>query len=569
MSPPAPEASGLARWLPIASWLPRYRAASLPSDLIAALTVWAVVVPQAIAYAQIAGLPPAAGLVATIAGLAAYALLGTSRQLIVSPTSSTAAISAALVAPMALGDPVRFAALSATLAILCGLALGVFGLLKMGFLSRFIAAAVQAGFMVGLGLTIIAGQVPKLLGTPSVEGAFVEEVEGILPHIVEFNPWTVAIGVGSLVALLLFRRYAPTLPGALIVVVGSIVLVTVLNLADRGVDVLGSIDSIVPTPAIPDVGWADVIALLPGALIIAIIGVAEALTIAERFADDHRYQIRPDQELVASGASNVVSGLLGAFMIAGGASQSAANDRAGAKTLLAGAIVAALVLATLLFLLPLFANLPQAVLAAIVITAVLGFVDFAPIRRIGQLRRDAFALALLAGGGVIFLGVLPGLVIAVAASIGAILVRLAKPSGDVLGQLPNSRAFASADRHPEAVRVPGVVVYRLNAPLMTINAKLLRELIDAEISASETPIRAVVIDLAANAELDIGTIDLLTAYHTDLTRRGIALALGDVVAGARELLTRSGLESAIGPERITRELADAVASVSGHSDEDG
>ncbi|HEY8169948.1 MAG TPA: SulP family inorganic anion transporter [Candidatus Limnocylindria bacterium] len=568
MSAPAHEARGLARWLPIASWLPRYQGAWLPSDLIAALTVWAVVVPQAIAYAQIAGLPPAAGLVATIAGLAAYAVLGTSRQLIVSPTSSTAAISAALVAPMALGDPVRFAALSATLAILCGLALGAFGLLKMGFLSRFIAPSVQAGFMVGLGLTIIAGQIPKLIGTPSVSGDFITEVEGILPNLAEFNAWTLAIGIGSLAALFLFRRYAPALPGALIVVVASILLVSVLDLADRGVDVLGSIDSVVPTAAVPDVGWADVVALIPGALIIAIIGVAEALTIAERFADEHRYQIRPDQELVASGASNIASGFLGAFMIAGGASQSAANDRAGAKTLLAGAMVAVLVLATLLFLLPIFANLPQAVLAAIVITAVLGFVDFAPIRRIGQLRRDALVLALLAGAGVIFLGVLPGLVIAVAASIGAILVRLAKPSGDVLGQLPGSRAFASVERHPEAIRVPGVLVYRLNAPLMMLNAKLLRERVDAEIYASETPIRAVVIDMTANSELDVGTVDVLAAFQSDLARRGIAMALGDVVAAVREMLARSGLEASIGPERVHRLLADAVASVSGEASED-
>jgi high affinity sulfate transporter 1 len=553
--------TGIGRWLPILDWLPRYQPSWLRYDGIAALTVWAVVVPQAIAYAQIAGLPPEAGLVAAMGGLLAYGILGTSRQLVVSPTSSTAAISAAIITPLAMGDADRFAALSATLAIGCGIALVVFGWLKMGFLSRFIPTAVQAGFMVGLGLTIIVGQLPKLLGTPAVSGDFLAELEGLLPTLGQMNGWTVAIGLGSLAMLLVLHRLAPALPAALIAVVLSIAAVELFDLVDKGVAVLGAVEGGLPIPAIPAVGLADIAAILPGALAIAIIGTAEALTIAERFADEHRYEIRPDQELVANGGANVLSGFLQGFMVGGGASQSAANDSAGARTPLSSLIVAVLVLATMLFLLPLFANLPQAVLAAIVIAAVAGFVEATALRRIWSLRRDAFVLALVALAGVLLLGVLPGLLIAVVASIGLVLGKLARPTGDRLGRVPGVSAFVAMANHPDAEPVEGVLVYRLNAPLVALNAKRLRRLVDDEIRADGESVRAVVLDLGATSELDIATIDMFEGLHRDLKERNLELALGNVVQAVREMLVRSGLETTIGADRIHRDLADAVASV--------
>jgi sulfate permease, SulP family len=545
--------------LPVVTWIGSYQRSWLRPDLLGALTVWTLLVPQAIAYAQIAGLPPAAGLFATAAGLAGYALLGTSRQLIVSPTSSTAAISAALVAPLAVGDPVRFASLTAALAVLAGLALVAFGRLQMGFVARFIVASVQVGFMFGLGLTIITGQLPKMLGTPSVTGDFITEVGGLLPTLGQVDPWTIAIGFGSLVALQALRRVAPGLPAALLVIVVAIGLVLVLGLQDRGVAVLGQVDGAVPLPAIPAIGLSDVGALLPGALIIAVIGYAEGITVAERIAEVHHYDIRTDQELIATGGANILSGLFQGFIVGGGASQSAANDRAGSQTPLVSLIVAGLTVLTVIALLPLFRDLPQAVLGAIVVNAVLGFLDLPALRRLAALRRNSAGLAVVTTTGVLVLGVLPGLVLAVTISIGAYLVRLARPSGSILGRAP-SGAWVAVEHDPGAAVDPAILVYRLNGPLVAVNAKHLRGLVhDALVGRDPRP-ATVVLDLGYTPELDVGSIDDLVSLHRELAEDDIGLALGNVHADVHEMLRRSGLTEVVGATRIHRHLADAVAN---------
>ena len=546
-----------ARWLPALAWLPRYRRDWLRADLLAALTVWALVVPQGIAYAQIAGLPPQAGLFATIAGLVGYALLGTSRQLMVSPTSSTAAISGALVATVAVGDASRVPGLAAALAILAGAAFVAFGLLRMGFLSRFIAASVQTGFMFGLGLTIIAGQLPKLLGTPDVSLDFVRAVGGIAPFLDDVHWLTLALGVASLATILLMRRFAPRIPAALVTVVVAVALVSFFDLADRGVAVLGTIEGGIPRPVIPDVGVSDLLALLPGALVLAVIAYAEGITVAERFAATHRYDIGPDQELIAAGGSNFLSGLFGGFIVGGGASQSAAGDRAGGQTQLVSLLVAGLTLVTVAALLPLFSNLPQAVLGAIVISAVLSFLDVAALRRLSEIRRESLALALVALAGVVVLGVVPGLLVAVAISMGVLLVSFSRPLGSRMGRLPGTGSFVAVDHEADAVEEPGVLVYRLNAPLLTLNAKHLRDLLRAEIRAANPQPRLVVLDMTFTHDLDVGTIDVLESLHRELAERGSTLELGNVRGEVATILARSGLADQIGPERIRRDLAAA------------
>jgi SulP family sulfate permease len=361
-APDARPGGRLARLVPALDWLGHYRRAWLRGDVVAALTTWALVVPQAIAYAQIAQLPPQAGLFAAFGGLLGYGLFGSSRQLIVSPTSATAAISAALVAPVALGDPARFRTLSAALAILVGIVLVVLGVLHVGFVSRFISAAVQAGFMFGLGLTIIVGQVPALLGVSKGGGDFFPQLWHLLTHLGDANGWTAAIGLASLALLLGLKRVAPNVPAALLVVVASIVVVALGGLPDHGVAVIGRIEGAVPTPALPDVGWDELLALLPGGLAIAVIGYAETATVGESLADEHGDSVQPDRELSATGVANVLAGLFQGFIAGGGASQSAANDRAGANTQLVSLLVSGLTVLTAVALLPLFRDLLQAAL---------------------------------------------------------------------------------------------------------------------------------------------------------------------------------------------------------------
>lgn len=409
-------------------------------------------------------------------------------------------------------------------------------------MSRFIAAGVQAGFMFGLGLTIIVGQVPKLVGVTTHESDFFPQLGYLLTHLGDANGWTAAIGLGSLAVLFAGKRLAPAAPAALAVVVAGIVVVAVFGLAGHGVDVIGRVEAAVPRPAVPDVSWSDLVALLPGALAIAVIGYAESATVAESLADEHGYTVRPDRELIAIGAANVLTGLFQGFIVGGGASQSAANDRAGANTQLVSLLVSGLTVLTAVALLPLFRDLPQAVLGAIVIAAVVEFLNLPALRRIARLRRDSFLLALLALAGVLVFGVLGGLLLAVVISVMLLLNRQSRPGTTVRAE-------------------PGLLVLRLDAPLLFINAKLVRDRVRAELEAAEAPARIVLLDLQFTPELDVESINVLGALRSELAAQGVALWLGNVRSGVRDLLRRGGLAEAIGERHLYPSLADATGDL--------
>lgn len=545
--------------LPALAWLHTYRREWLRSDVIAAATLWALVVPQSIAYSQIAGLPPEAGLFATFAGLLGYGLLGTSRQLVVSPTSSTAAISAALIAPIAAGQAARYGALSAALAIMVGGALILLAYLNMGFISRFIAAGVQVGFMFGLGLTIIVGQLPKLFGIPGSEGDFFPQLNHLVDHLGDLNGWTVVLGFGSLAALLLLRRLLPVAPAALLCVIVGIVLVAALDLDSHGVAVMGSIDGAAPKLVLPFIELHDLKLLLPGALAIAVIGYAESASVAQNLADEHRQEIRPNQELMAIGGANLLSGLFQGFITGGGASQSAANDRAGAKTQLVSFIVSGLTVLTAIALLPLFKDLPQAVLGAIVISAVMSFLRVDSLIRLAHLRRDSFLIAVVALAAVLLLGVLSGLLVAVALTIVAVLERIARPGASLLGRLDGTSAYVSGQENERVRPVPGYLIYRLNAPLSFLNAKLVRDQVRERVHDATPGPEVVILDLSFSSDLDVESIDTLTALHRDLEESGVELWLANVRAAVRGMLHRSDLASTIGAAHIFLTIEAAMS----------
>ncbi len=559
MSGPAATARGLGQWLPILEWLPGYRPAWFRGDLIAAVTSWALIVPQAIAYAEIAGVPPQAGLAAAAAGMFGYALLGTSKQLLVSPTSSTAAISFALVGTIAAGDAARIGSLSAALAILVGIVFVILGLAKIGFIARFIPTAVQVGFMFGLGLTILVGQLPKILGIPGVHGSFVEEATQLAQGLGEIDIPTLVLGVLALVALILGHRYAPTLPMALIVVVAGIVAVAVLGLEARGVEVIGAVPGGLPVPAVPLIGAHDLLALVPGAIAIAIIGCAESLTVAQQFADEHRDEIRPDQELVANGGANLLAGLFQGFIVGGGASQSAANDRAGATTPLASLIVAGLTVVTMVALLPLFHDLPQAVLGAIVISAVIGFLRIDELARIRRLRPEGFVMALVALVATLLLGILPGLIVAVVLSLLLLLVRLARPTATPIGRRPGG-AWASMTAWPDAEAVPGLIVLRLDAPLLFLNAALLRDEVRAAIREAGEPPDIVLVELEASSDLDVESLDIVVRLADQVREAGAELWLAEIRPNVRAMFDRAGVEPETGSPRWFRTVGEALAA---------
>jgi SulP family sulfate permease len=426
-----------ARLLP--AWLRGYQRGWLRPDVIAGVVVWSVVTPQAVAYAQIAGLPPETGLMAAPGALLAYALLGTSRQLIVSATTATAAVSAAAVGPLAHGDAARFAALSAALTLVAAVVPIAAGALRLGVIADFVSKPVMTGFLFGVGMVIALAQLPALLGVEPGEGNFFPALADVLGELDDVHAATLAVGLGSVAVLLAGRRLAPAVPSTLLVLVLAIAVSALLDLDAHGVDVVGEIPDALPDPAIPHVSADDLVALVAPALGVLIVS-AEAVGVARALAVKHDYRVDPNRDLMAIGVSNALAGLSSGFVQSGGASQTAAADGAGGRSQLATVVAAVLILLTGAFLAGLFEDLPQATLAAIVIVAVSGFFDVAELRRIARVRRSAIVFAGLALAGVLALGVLQGLVVSAGLTLVYVLRHMSRRSVVALARDPASGA---------------------------------------------------------------------------------------------------------------------------------
>jgi high affinity sulfate transporter 1 len=549
---PAETAGRPGRLVP--RWLRAYRREWLRPDVIAGVVVWSVVVPQAVAYAQIAGLPPQAGLMAAPGALVGYALLGTSRTLVVGATTATAALSASAVGPLANGDAERFVQLSAALAIVTAVVLVCSGLLRLGAVADLISKPVMTGFLFGLGLTIAVGQLPTVLGVDDPGGDFFPRLWGVLGELGDVQPATAAVGGLSIVLLVVLRRVMPTVPGVLVVLVLSIVVSWLLDLKAHGVDVVGTLPSALPDPSIPDLRDGDIATLIGTGFGVMFLST-EGIGVARGLATRDGYTVDASRELVAFGGANLLSGLSQGFVQSGGASQTAAADRAGGRTQLASVVAAVLVLLTGAFLAPLFEDLPQAALGAIVIVAVAGFWRVDELRRFARLRRSALVLSLSALVGVLLLGVLPGLIVAAALSLLLVIRLLSRPPVGTLGRDPATGVWGRLDRHPGAEPAAGVTVVRSDGPLFYANVVHVREWILATAGAEGS--RAVVIDLSTTGDLDIETLDALAELADALEKRGVDLRLASVLAPAAGALERSGLAARVA---IAPTVDDAVSA---------
>lgn len=528
------------------TWLLHYRREWLGPDLVAGLIVWSVVVPQAAAYAQIAGLPPSAGLVAAPGALLGYALLGTSRTLVVGATTATAALSAAAVAPLADGDTGRFAVLSAALALVAGAVFAGAGFLRLGGVMDLVSKPVMTGFLFGLGLTIAVGQLPKLFGVEGGTGEFFEKLWALLGDLDDAHGWTLTVGLGSVALLLAFRRLAPSLPGTLIVLVLAIATSAVLDLSGRGVDVVGELPSAVPDPTWPDVSWRDAVDLLPAALGVLLLST-EAIGVTRGLAAAHGYRVDTNRDLVALGGSNLLAGLSSGFVQSGGASQTMAVERGGGRTQLASLVAAGLTLLTGAFLAFLFEDLPQATLGAIVVVAVAGLFRVDELRRFARIRSSAAFIALLALTGVLVFGVLPGLILAAGLSLIVVIKRLSRPEVGEITRDPTSGAWGRVDRHPTWEPPAGIVVARIDGPLFYANAASVKDRL-LDLAVTEPRPRALVLDLAESPDLDLESLDMLGELATALDARGIELRIASVRSRALELLQRGGVADKVAIE---------------------
>jgi len=549
----------LNRYVPITAWLPTYPRDLLRGDIISGVTVWGVMVPVAMAYAQMAGLPPEVGLYTAFAALLGYAIFSTSRQLKVTASSTMAVMSAAVVGAMAAGDATRYAALSAALALTVGVILLLAGIVRLGFISDFLSKSVITGFVFGLALVIAIGQLPKLLGLPSGQGDFFEQCYQLITNLSQIKPYTLVVGVSALVVIFLVKRFFPRLPSGLVALVLGILAVSIFNLDEYGVSIVGAIPTGLPTPGLPQVSLGDLPYLITGAIGIVFLAVGESLGSARSFAAKHRYEINPDQELIALGTANISAGLFQGFTVDASLSSTATADEAGERTQLSSIVTAALIIITLLVLAPLFYNLPNAVLGAIVIASVIGLMDVAELKRFYGSNRVDFVLAMVAMFGVLTTDVLTGLLIAVFLSLLIILYRASRPHVAVLGQVPGQVAtYGDVARHPENAQVPGLLIVRLDAPLYFLNANVARGQMLDLVRASQPPPRAILFDLGASADLDIASLDMLKNLVRELEEAGVDVLLAEVRGRVRDRLRKASVMADIGENRIYQSVPAAV-----------
>jgi SulP family sulfate permease len=549
----------LHRYVPITAWLPAYRRDFLTSDLISGVTMWGVMVPVAMAYAQMAGLPAEVGLYTAFAALLAYALFGTSRQLKVTTSSTMAVMSAAVVGAMAQGNSAEYLALSAALAFTVGIILLAAGIVRLGFISDFLSKSVVTGFVFGLALVIAIGQVPKVLGIPSSQGDFFQQFVALIQNLPEVQPFTLLVGGLALAIIFLIRRFYPRVPSGLVALVVGILGVSIFHLDQYGVSVVGEIQTGLPAPGLPHVGLSALPYLTTGAIGIVFLAVGESLGSARAFAARHRYEIDPDQELIALGTANLSAGLFQGFTVDASLSSSATADEAGARTQLSSIITSALIVVTLLVLAPLFRNLPNAVLGAIVIASVVGLMDVGEMKRFYASNRIDFVLALVAMFGVLTTDVLTGLIIAVFLSLLIILYRASRPYLAILGQVPGQvGTYGDVARHPENERVPALLIVRLDSPLYFLNANVARGQILEMVRAGQPPPKAVLFDLGASADLDVASMDMLRSLVDELKELGSDVMLAQVRGSVRDRLRKSGIMVEIGENRIYRSVAAAV-----------
>jgi SulP family sulfate permease len=553
------EPHAMERWVPIVGWLPRYSRSWLGGDLIAGFTIWGLLIPEMIAYASLAGLPPQAGLYTLLASLVLYAVFGTSRQLVVAGTSASAVLVFSAVTDLAPKSEEDYATLAAALIITAGVALVLAGLLRLGFITEFLSRPVMTGFVFGLAIFVSVSQLPKIFGIEKGEGDTVRQLGHLIANLADTSMTTLVVGLVALAVLFGLERFAPRIPGGLVVLVLGISLSALLNLSSHGVAIIGDIPTGLPDIGVPHVALHDLWVLIPSALGMVLVIFSEALGAAKTFADKHGYRIDSNQEMIALGLANMGSGLFGGLAAGGSLSQTAVNDGAGARSEASPLVAAALSVVTVIALTPLFHDLPEAVLAALIIHAVYGLMRVGEMREYYRLVPQEFWLGLITLVGVITVDVLPALVIGVVLSIILFIGRASRPKVSVLGQDPATPgAYRDVDRHPDVQPIDGVLVMRPNAPLFYANAQAARDAIDAAVAMTDPRPTVVVLDLDDNDSLDITTSEHLGKLDHELATNDIQLCFVHLHVPAERFAKETGLLASIGPEHVFTTIDAAV-----------
>ncbi len=537
-----------------------YQRSWLRGDVVAGVTVAAYAVPQVMAYAELAGLPAVVGLYAILVPLVVYALLGSSRQLSVGPESTTALLTAAAIAPLAAGDPVRYAALAALLCLLvagyCFVAWG----LRLGFVADLLSRPVLVGYLTGVALTMIVGQLGTLTGVDVERGSVSERLASFVANIDTLDVATTTLSLGTLALLLAIQHWFPRAPGPLIVVLGASALVAVLGLTDQ-VAVVGSVPFGLPDVSVPDVAVTDIGLLALPALGLMIVGYTDNVLTARSFANRRREEIDANTELLALGASNLGAGLTQGMPVSSSGSRTALGSAAGSRTQVYSLVMLGAVVVTLLLFRPVLEYFPLAALGALVVYAALRLIDLPAFGQLWRFRATELALALATTVAVLALDILTGVLVAVGLSVVELLYRVARPHDAIEGLVPGLAGMHDVDDYPDARTVPGLVVYRYDSPLFFANAADFRRRAVAavdEVSANDGPVRWLLLNVESNVEVDSTALAALEELRLQLADRGVLLALARVKQDLAVQLARGGFLQRIGTERIFPTLPTAL-----------
>jgi high affinity sulfate transporter 1 len=555
--------SGLWKWLPGARTLRAYQPSWLPRDVVAGLVLTALLVPAGMGYAQASGLPAIYGLYATIVPLVAYAVVGPSRILVLGPDSSLAPLIAATILPLAADDPEEAVALAGMLAILTGLFCMLAGLARFGFITDLLSKPVRYGYMNGIALTVLLSQLPKLFG-------FSIDAEGVIPEAAAFlrgvgdgqtNTAALVIGVACLLVILGFKRWRPRIPGVLVAVVGATVAVGAFGLAQRyQLTVVGPLPKGLPSFEIPSFPASDFDVLVAGAIGIALVSFADTSVLSRAFAIRGGYRVDANQELVALGAANVASGLFQGFSVSSSSSRTPVAESAGAKTQVTGLVGAAAIALMLLFFPNLVQNLPDSALAAVVISAAIGLIEAAGVRKLYRLRKTEFFLSIACFLGVAALGVIQGIFIAVGLALLDFIRRAWYPYDAVLGRVDGVKGYHDVTRYPDAKRIPGLLLFRWDAPLFFANAEVFADRVREAIATSPTLVRWVIVAAEPVTDIDTTAADVLKQLDAELAADGVDLRFAEMKDPVKDKLKRYALYERFGADHFYPTVGSAVSA---------
>jgi high affinity sulfate transporter 1 len=551
----------LARYVPILHWLPHYNKAWLSGDIVAGLSVWALMVPQCLGFAAICGVPVQYGLYAAAIALIVYAFFASSHHVVTGPSSTIAAVTGAAVLSVAKAGSSEAIAIVAAITMLAGFLYILLSVLRMGWVSNFLAESVLVGFVFGIGIDVAVGQLKHITGTHVTgESVWLKLASWIagLPHT---STTTLVVGIVALVILIGLKIYAPRVPGALVTLVLGIGASAIFDLSAQGVAVVGKVPRGLPIPALPDISLITKHfgLILSGAIGVVLVGFSESLAAARQYASKYHYDIDINQEMLAQGMANLGSGFFQGINVAGSLSKSSVNDASGAKSEMASLAQGVFVILTLLFLAPLFADLPEAVLGAIVIQAVIfGLMDVKAMKRIYRLNRTEFRVGIIALLGVLTFGTLQGVLIGLILSLLVLVARSSRPDIPILGRSPGTEVFHRLKENPDSETYPGLVIIRFDGPLYFANANALRDRVREVTTDVTPPVTMVLIDMEGVNYIDLEGCDMLNEITENMKGIGIVIHLARVKHEIMEMLEKVGFDQIIGRDHIHNKAVEAV-----------